>query len=213
MRALRRVPAEVWTAVVVVLAVIAVYLVGRANPIPPPPITTDALGPEHSESPQDYIARAADTLRPGGDPDAAHWALVSFGEGTAAPAAARAVAPVRISEVLTHVRLDGRQTPVTTVQTPATDRPAAMVSRALPQAADRIDSGYGPAAAASGPADDAVTGALREECDCVVGLVVRAPLDQLREVSHRPGVAAVEALPADAVFGSFAVRPPTTSLH
>ncbi len=213
MRALRRVPAEVWTVLVLVAAVIAVYLVGRADPIPPPPVTTDALGPEHSESPQDYMARAAETLRPHGDSDAAHWALVSFRGGTAAAAAAEAVAPVRISEVLAHVRLDGRQTPVTTVQVPATDRPAAMVTRALPLAADTIAAGYGPAAAASGPDADAVTGALRAGCDCVVGLVVRAQLEQLRRVSQRPGVAAVEALPADAVFGSFAVRPLATRLQ
>src|SRR5699024_6260786 len=141
---------------------------------------------EHDESPQDYISRAAATLQPHGDPGAAHWALVSFRAGTEAPAAAQAVAPVRISEVLTHVRLDGRQTFVTTVQVPATEEPAAMVSRALAQAADRIAGGYGGAVSASGPAADAVTDALRAGCDCVVGLVVRAELDRLRAVAGRP---------------------------
>ena len=41
----------------------------------------------------------------------------------------------------------------------------------------------------------------------IIGLVVRAPPAQLRTLAQRPGVRAVEALPSDAVWGRFAVRP------
>ncbi|WP_182357546.1 hypothetical protein [Tomitella gaofuii] len=231
MTALRRVPAEVWTAVVIVAVVIAVFLVGKANPIPPPPVTTDALGPAAGETAAEYTARAAASLQPRGTPDAEHgpsealhWALVSFDQGVGAEDAARAVAPVRISEVLSHVPVDGAQTPVTPVQVPATDDPAAMVARAQSRAADvvaqrtglaaagRYAAGAGNAAGAGSTTAAAVVDGLRGGCACVMALVVHGTLGDLRAVADRPGVLAVEALPADAVFGRFAVRPPVQYL-
>src|SRR5699024_918312 len=157
-----------------------------------------------------YLRSAEASLAPqdgGGGQDASpRWGLVSFEDGTAADDAARAVAPVRISEVLTHVPLDGMQTPVTAIQTPATDDPAAMVGYAQKRAADRIAARAG-AASGRGGVVDQVTDALRSGCDCVVGLIVRGDLAHLRTIAGRPGVRAVEALPPDAVFCSFAVRP------
>ncbi len=207
MSLLRRIPAGAWTALAVIVVVVAVYLVGRANPIPPPPVTTDALGPDNSETAAEYTARAAQSLEQPGDPAALHWALVSLPGGVSAAAAAAAAAPVRISEVLVHVPLDDAQTPVTAVQVPAADDPAAMVSTAQGVAADTVASSAGTTGTAGRVVD-----ALRGGCGCVVGLVVHARLDQLRTVAGRDGVAAVDALPADAVFGGFAVRPATPLL-
>ncbi|GAA4817687.1 hypothetical protein [Tomitella cavernea] len=238
MTALRRVPAEAWTVVVIVAVVIAVFLVGRANPIPPPTVTTDALGPAGGETVAEYTARAAASLQArgpsdaeSGPPDALHWALVSFEQGVSADAAARSAAPMRISEVLSHVPVDGAQTPVTPVQVPATDDPAVMVARAQSRAADVVAQRTGLATApgeAAGSGDTAGSGhaagsretvaaavvdGLRGGCACVMALVVHGTLGDLRAVAGRPGVLAVEALPADAVFGSFAVRPPVQYLR
>lgn len=205
-RGLRRVPPALWTALGVIVVIAAVFFAGYENPIPPAPVTTDALGPGNSETADQYVARARATLSGQDDPEAPRWAMVSFDEGVSAGAAADAVAPVRISEVLSYVPVDGTQTPVTAIQTPATDDPAAMVARAQKRAADRIAERAG-GAPGRGSVVDEVTGALRGGCDCVVGLIVRGGLAELRAIDARPDVEAVEALPADAVFGSFAVRP------
>lgn len=212
MRRLRKVPPAVWTAAGVIVVLAAVLLAGYENPNPPPPVTTDALGPGNSESLQQYLRAADASLSPqDGDSDdgsAPRWAMVSFEEGTAADGAAQMVAPVRISEVLTHVPLDGTQTPVTATQTPATGDPAATVGFAQKRAAEHIAERAGEASGRGGAVAQ-VTGALRGGCDCVVALIVRGDLERLRTIEGRPGVRAVEALPPDAVFGSFAVRPLT----
>lgn len=210
--ALKHVPPAVWTTLAVIVVLVVVYLVGRANPLPPPRITTDALGPDNSETQDQYTARAAATIAADGrqeDAGEPRWALVSFQQGMSADAAAAAVGGVRISEVVTWLPDDSAQTPVTVVQVPAAEDPASMVEHAQRRAADQVEQS---SVRAGGTAGDVVR-ALRGGCACVVGLVVRADLPELRDIADRRDVTTVDALPGDAVFGTFAVRSPAPQFH
>lgn len=152
-----------------------------------------------------------------------------------AVAAARDVP--RVSGLYVQVPIEGVAMPVTGVTTaePVTAEPdrAPVFDRGLEQVARRLDSGSrsnpepsatpapdGPdapdgTAGTAGPAGDdraaavnALTAArIRSGEPAIIGLVARGTLPQLRAVADRPGVRAVEALPADAVWERFAVRP------
>ena len=95
------------------------------------------------------------------------------------------------------------QTPVVTVATPAGDEPArnsADAAAGLLLAQQFRDPRSAEIAR--------VTAArLRANCACTAGMVVRGTLPQLRELATTPGVRAVQALPADAIAGRFAVAP------
>lgn len=191
-----------------VLALVALVVVlGVLNPPQRPPVATDRLGPDSGEPVAQYLDRAAAGLA---DLDTAaaeaaspeHWALVSLTTERTAPDAYRLAAGVRVSELLFRVPLDRVQTPLVVVGI-AGERSAA---RAAAVAAGRMQG-------SAGEWDrqaqiDAVSAArLSADCACVVGLTVRGDPAALRALAATPGVRSVEALPADAVFGRFAVVP------
>lgn len=156
---------------------------------------------------------------------------------TAADAEAVARDLPRVSTLMVQVPVEGVAMPVTEVvlAEPVAGEASRLpgIDRGLGRAADALaaaaPASTGPSAgsdtAPSPPAGAAAepgvgvgtdraaeTAALtaariRSGAPSVIGLLVRATPAQLREVAGRPGVRAVEALPADAVWGRFAVRP------
>ncbi|MFC7447070.1 hypothetical protein [Rhodococcus daqingensis] len=182
------------------LALVVVTL-GVVNPPRPTSIVTDRLGPEGGEPVDGYLARAGASI---GGPDAdPRWALVSLDIEMTADQAYGLADGVRISRMLFRVPLDRVQTQLIGVDVPANQE---AVRRSPGVAAGRLQG-------TAGEWDrqariDAVSaGRLESGCACVAGMTVRGDLARLRELAARPGVRAVEALPADAVHGRFAVTP------
>ncbi|MEV0030950.1 hypothetical protein [Nocardia sp. NPDC050793] len=186
-----------------VIAFMAVL--GAMNPPRELGVGTDRLGPDRAEPVADYLARAGDSLS-GTDADR-HWALVSFTEPIAPPAIPAHSGGLRIGQVLHRVPIPGVQTPLVAVQVPAGAAVAvASADAAAWQVQDQL--------ANTGPIDERYTrimtvsiSRLRAGCACAVGLVVRGTLPELRDLASANGIRAVEALPADAVAGHFAVSP------
>lgn len=192
-----------------VLALVALVVVlGVLNPPRRAPVATDRLGPDSGEPVAQYLDRAAagladlETGTGTAESAAEHWALASLTTERTAPDAYRLAAGVRVSELLFRVPLDRVQTPLVVVGV-AGEQSAA---RAAAVAAGRMQG-------SAGEWDrqaqiDAVSAArLSADCACVVGLTVRGDPAALRALAATPGVRSVEALPADAVFGRFAVVP------
>ncbi|GAA5058939.1 hypothetical protein [Nocardia callitridis] len=162
-------------------------------------VATDQLGPDRTEPVADYLARSNDSLI--GTDDEQHWALVSFTEALAPQQIPEYGAGTRIAQVLHRVSIPRVQTPLVTVSVPegaaAAVASAADAAWLLPRPVDDRAAAILDVSAAR----------LRAGCECTVGLVVRAPLPQLRNVAARYGVRAVQALPADAAAGYFGVVP------
>lgn len=211
---------------VIVLALVVILTALRTELPRSAGVMTDAVGPEAGESIAGYRDRAAATLTVGGRSDddnranddravdGHHWALVSADTEWSATGAAGVVQDLpRASALLVRVPVDGVAMPVTesVVAEPVAgeDSRVATFARGLERTAVGSAS-----AAATVPAGDrggrkaALTATrLRAGAPAIIGLVVRGTINQLRAVADAPGVRAVEALPADAVWGQFAVRP------
>ena len=189
------------------LAVVALVglVLGLGITAPPPPprgVATDALGPDGGEAIAESLARAQVSLA-GPAEGGQVWALVSFAPAISTAQVRAAVGEARVSQVLYRLSLDRVQTPLLVQQVAdgdaalaAADDLAVVKAQTLPAADERQ------AAIAA-----ATARGLAAHCACVVGVLVRADIDTLRAVSERADVRAVEALPADAVYGRFAVRP------
>ncbi|MDH6678127.1 hypothetical protein M2284_002330 [Rhodococcus sp. LBL1] len=197
---------RIWPTVLAALALAGTAVgLGVANPVPVARISTDRLGPDSGEQVSVYLDRAQATLNADGDADPAtqHWALVSLDASVTPSQLLDVVGDVRVSQVLFHVPLDRAQTPMVAIPV-AANRTA--VERAPSVAAARLQASVvghdRPSLLAAYSADQLSAG-----CACVVGATVRGSLDQLRALDAVPAVRAVEALPADAVAGSFAVSP------
>ncbi|MET0198907.1 MAG: hypothetical protein ABW364_16880 [Rhodococcus fascians] len=196
-------------AATVLAAVVLLFALGTANPVPRPGVNTDTLGPDTGEAVSEYLARAEETLAEDfADPDSAgsnsemQWALVSFDAEVAPARAYDAVQDVRIAQVLLRVPIERVQTQVISVGVPGTE---ASVLGSAAVAGSRLHGSTGQWDRQS--QIDAVSSArLLEGCECVVGLIVRGSSEQLGTVDAGDGVRAVEALPADAIAGRFAVR-------
>ncbi|MDV8001831.1 hypothetical protein [Rhodococcus sp. IEGM 1408] len=160
------------------------------------------------------------------DADAPRWALVTADRAWSVPEAAGMVRGLpRVSGLYVQVPVDGVAMPVSGVtlteptageagREPAFERGLEQVMRRLdvgPSAADRATSDRATsdrAASDRAAAAAALTVArMREGEPAIVGLLARGTSAQLRAVAEQPGVRAVEALPADAVWEHFAVRP------
>ncbi|WP_231390324.1 hypothetical protein [Nocardia sp. CNY236] len=194
--------ARSWRSVVTVGIVALVIVLGAlgilAEPYRPA-VATDRLGPDHGELVVDYLARARDSLD-GTDRDR-HWGLVSFTAPVAPAQISAHSGGTHIAQVLYQVTLPRVHTPLVAVPV-------------LHDLATVADSARDAAWLLPSPTDDrsarAVSVAaarLRADCACAVGLVVYGSLTELRSLATRDGVRSVQALPADAVAGSFAVAP------
>lgn len=193
---LRRGVAE--AGVLIVVALVLSALLGAANPVPRLGVSTDRLGPDNGEPVADYIARAELSVADAVSDALPRWALVSFVSSVSSQQSFDVAGTVRVAQVLLRVPTEGVQTPVIAVGVPGT-RESVLGSPDV--AATRLRGGDG-----QSRTDAASVMSLAAGCDCVVGLVVRAPGDDLRSISANPLVRAVEALPSDAIGGRFAVR-------
>ncbi|MFD7842552.1 hypothetical protein ACFV4K_06415 [Nocardia sp. NPDC059764] len=188
-------------ATAAVLLVVLILVLGWANPPRPGIIATDRLGPESGEQVADYLTRARKSLA--GSDSGGHWALLSFTAGVTADRIPEFSAGLRVSEVDYHVWVDRVATPIIAIGVPSGEGIAvASVKSAAAQmeSTTTFDT-------RSTQVKDLVAARLRADCACVVGVVVHGSLSQLRTVATRPGIRAVEALPADASAAVFAVSP------
>ncbi|ATL66953.1 hypothetical protein [Nocardia terpenica] len=195
-----RLRAAVFAAAAVVLAIVIVAL-GWAYPPRAAVISTDRLGPDSGEPVADYLARARESLR--GSDTGEHWALVSFGAGAVPGAIPEYAGGLRISQVLYHVPIDRVFTPVVAIPVPAGDAVAVASARWAASALAQPDS----ADERSGRVAAVAAARLHAGCACVAALVVRGRLGELRDLAAHTGIRAVQALPADAPDGAFAVTP------
>ncbi|QXQ15738.1 hypothetical protein KV203_07145 [Skermania piniformis] len=181
---------------VAVLLIVLGWAAVRPVAVVPP---TDRLGPEPNEPVADYLARSAESL----DGTGPRWALVSLTTEIRPAEVAATTGAVRVSEVAYRVPIPRVQTRLLLVAVPG-EPPGVADSAAV--AADRLLTEL----PASGRQRDVATvsaARLRAGCACVVAVLVRGEPTQLRAIAARPGVRAVQALPADAEFGWFAVDP------
>lgn len=164
-------------------------------------VATDRLGPAPGEQVAEYLNQARASLD-GTDTDL-HWALLTPTDYLTPQQIPDAANGLRVAGVIQYVPIDRVQTPVITVATPAGDEPAVKSAEAAAGllAAQQFHD--------QRSADIArVTEArLRAGCACTAGLIVRGTLPELRELAAQPGVRSVQALPADALAGRFAVSP------
>lgn len=186
-----------WVSLACLLALLVTVLAltGSDRMSKPQAINGDALGPDNRESVVEYVERARETLEPGvdgtdgtgsADGTEARWALVT------------PVAPAG-TEALSEIMSDQSDLRVSTLLSGgsqwALPEPAAGHRRedVFAEARELI------AANAGTEIDD-------PSLD-VLGVVVHGTPDQLRALAERGDVLAVEALPPDAVFGRFGLRP------
>jgi len=191
-------------AIAIAIIGVLVGLVVQSAPRPDP-VTTDRLGPDYGESVTEYRARADVSLS--GDDGTDHWALVSFTDYPPATALPQYRADLRISRVLYEVPIPRVSTPLVDVQVPDNDE---ALLRSADDAASQLMAQRQDNAAPDERTNrvlDLSSDRLHGECACVAGLIVRAPLSVLSALTERDQVRAVQALPADAVAGSFAVMP------
>ncbi|QBS44104.1 hypothetical protein [Nocardia sp. CS682] len=187
-------------AAAAVALVLFIVLLGVLNPPRKDGVSTDRLGPEQGEQVTDYLARAQASLE--GTDIADHWALVSFTEPLVPEQIPRHSGGMRISQVLYQVSIPRVQTPLVAVPVPQGDEAAVSSAESaawlLPRTvADQRAASINALAAAR----------LRSGCACTVGLVLRGPLDGLRNLAAQNGIRAVQALPSDAVADRFGVVP------
>lgn len=213
----------VGVGVVIVLALVAILTALRTDLPRSPGVMTDAVGPVAGEPIAEYLDRAAATLEavgapPGGEvgggSDGPRWALVSAdGAWTAADADRVGRELPRVSALIVQVPVDGVSMPVTEtiVAEPVAgeDSREATFGRELERTAGRLDSAAAPSADADRGARTAALTVTRIRAGdpAIIGLLVRGTTAQLRAVADEPGVRAVEALPPDAMWAHFAVRP------
>ena len=213
--------------VVIVLALVAILTALHTDPPRSPGVMSDAVGPERDEPAADYLDRAADTLATAdGDRDAARWALISATGPLSVAEAADVVRDLpRVSRIFVQVPVEGVAMPVTgaTLAEPvAGDSGRGEVfDRGLRQVIGVLEAGTAPTGRArGGRAGENAAGEgraaavasltvsrIRDGDPAIIGLLARGTSEQLRVTAEHPRVRAVEALPADAVWGRFAIRP------
>lgn len=197
-----------------------------------PAIQSDALGPENGQLVQEYLDYAQSTMAEAELVDSApavpYWALATFSTAFTAQEVAdivEAAGVSRISLVIVNVPVDRVAMPVISVAVPSPPRGehsyAPTLSRAVDAGVNARALGLGGddtplvGADAGGPGDARTAaeirytaGAIAAGQGSIVGVVVYSPVDSLQRLAKSSShVRAVEVLPADAVWGRFAVRP------
>ncbi|WP_336085965.1 hypothetical protein [Nocardia sp. SSK8] len=184
-----------------VLGAVALLVLAFTAPRAVSGVTTDRLGPAPGEQVDEYLSQARASLE-GTDTDL-HWALLTPTEYLTPQQIPDAAHGLRVAGVIQHVPIDRVQTPVITVATPAGPEPAVKSAEAAAGllAAQQFHDQR------SAEVARVTEARLRAGCACTAGLVVRGTLPELRDLAAQPGVRSVQALPADALAGRFAVSP------
>lgn len=213
----RRVAYVVGAGVVIILALALLLQVLRVEPGRQPGINSDALGPENGEPVGDYLSAAADTLEGEGGAaadDDPRWALITLERAASPEEASRLAEPLeRVSRVVVQTPREGLAMPVMwkDVAEPASE-PRRDRSGTFGVTLERLAHGT-ELAAEEGEASRSSSLALLSVGDiergrpAIIGLVAWSGPGELREVAGADAVRAVEALPADAIWNRFAVRP------
>ncbi|MDO5031409.1 hypothetical protein [Corynebacterium sp.] len=161
-----------------VLALLVVLVFGIFGTQRSTAVQGDQLGPDSDEPRAQYLERAADTVAQAEDPA---YALVSFARPMSPAGVAAALEPAPRMDAI----IIGMAAPIAVAE-PSLGRDRVDVITAE---LERVHAAYEAAP------------------DTVDAAVVWAGGDKLREIAANPAVAAVEAAPADAAWGSFGVRP------
>lgn len=176
-----------WLSVVCLLALVAtvIALSNSERMSRPTTVNGDMVGPETDETPDAYLARAAQTLDGATGPEP-RWALVT------------PTGPADVPD-LTAMFTDQPDLRVSTllagnVQWPL---PEPAVGRRREDVFAAASERFGASAGIPDPRSTPV----------ITGVIVRGTPDHLRAVASSPGVRGVEVLPADAVYGRFGMRP------
>lgn len=184
-----------WLSVVclVCLAVTVIALASSERMSRPQAINGDVLGPDNSETVDEYLTRAAESVQdaePTEPADAARWALMS----PADPAD-----PDELAEIFSGMSALRVSTLLSAESRWEIPEPADGHRRADVFAATREQVAASAGVGLDDPSLD------------VLGVLVHGTPAELRELSGRPGVLAVEALPPDAAYGRFGLRPVTVA--
>lgn len=170
-------------AAAVVLAA-GTFAVGALHPPQPETVQGDTLGPFNGEPAEHYASRAAASLAGAAQDDAQHFALLSFATPLHCPQAAATYEAAPRVNAIVPAGLAYKDTPEPADGADRTE----VCERELQRAGER---------AHHAPDDPRV-----------VGAIVTADARTLQRIAALPEVAAVEVLPADAVWGAFAVSTP-----
>lgn len=184
-----------------VALVLLILVLGWAYPPRASVIGTDRLGPDSGEAVADYLARARDSLQ--GDDTDEHWALVALTAAVVPRDIPKSVAGLRVARVIYHVPINHVYTSPITVPTPADDAAVIDSARAAAGVLDASQSFDDRTARSTA----VMAARLHAGCACAANLIVRGTLDQLRALTTRPNIRAVQALPPDAAAGAFALLP------
>ncbi|MDN6704942.1 hypothetical protein [Corynebacterium glyciniphilum] len=184
-----------WLSVVclVCLAVTVIALASSERMSRPQAINGDVLGPDNSETVDEYLTRAAESVQdaePTEPADAARWALMSPAEPADPDELAEIFSGMSALRVSTLLSAESRW---------EIPEPADGHRRADVFAATREQVAASAGVGLDDPSLD------------VLGVLVHGTPAELRELSGRPGVLAVEALPPDAAYGRFGLRPVTVA--
>lgn len=164
----------------------SIFAVGALHPPVQPVVQGDTLGPFNGEPAEHYAARAAASLEALGEDGLDHLALVSFATPLSCDRAAAAYEAAPRVNAIVPQGLPHKDTP----EPVSGSSRAEVCERELQRAALR---------AHTAPADARV-----------VGAIITADTATLAGIAAGPDIAAVEALPADAVWGAIAVSTPRT---
>lgn len=178
---------HVWAAtVLVIFAVLTVWLASfDTRTQAPQPNNGDVVGMENSESLEEYVKRAHASLD--GIDDAPRFALVTFTAPTPPRDVALALADVhRVSAMIV-----GLGAPIALPEPLAGEDRSAPIHRSLERVGQSLSHGQFPV-----PAPETITAVLVWDTGT-----------NLQALASQPGVLAVEALPPDAAWGQFGVRP------
>lgn len=181
-----------WLSVVclVCLAVTVIALASSERMSRPQAINGDVLGPDNSETVDEYLTRAAESVQDAEPPDAARWALMSPAEPADPDELAEIFSGMSALRVSTLLSAESRW---------EIPEPADGHRRADVFAATREQVAASAGVGLDDPSLD------------VLGVLVHGTPAELQELSERPDVLAVEALPPDAAYGRFGLRPVTVA--
>lgn len=146
-------------------------------------------------------------------PDASRWALVSAAAPLSVAEADRVVRDLpRVSGLFLQVPVEGVAMPVhgATLAEPVAGETGreGVFDRGVRRVIGELESGPAPTTGDRGAATTALTASrIRGGDPAIIGILVCGTTAQLRAAAEDPRVRAVEALPADAVWGRFATRP------